>query len=122
MCVLYKIKYIIHGNSVIILTQLFWSCYIAAHELYFARCVNLKKEKTPARDHLVNFSTAGRVLNLHPAGVCHFLLPTIDTNFFYKKSREAWCMVFTITKQWGGYCSFGAMFLKFIFQHNRMKL
>jgi hypothetical protein len=40
----------------------------------------------------------------------------------YKKWLEAWCVVFTVTKHWGGYCSFGASFLKFIFQHKEMKL
>jgi len=61
--------------------------------------------------------------NLHSAGVGHFLLPTINTNFFlYKKWLEAWCVVFTVTKHWGGYCSFGASVLKFIFQHKKMKL
>ena len=57
-------------------------------------------------------------INLHPAGVGHFLLPTFDANsFLYKKWYAAWCLVFTVTKHWGGYCSFGALFLKYIFQH-----
>jgi hypothetical protein len=61
-------------------------------------------------------------VNLHSAGVGHFLLPTINANFFlYKTWHEAWYMVFTVTKHWGGYCSFGALFMKFIFQHKRMK-
>ena len=34
---------------------------------------------------------------------------------------EAWYVLFTVTKHWGGYCSFGALFLKFLFQHKRMK-
>ena len=35
-------------------------------------------------DHLVNFSTA-RSVDLHSAGVGHFLLPTINANLLYKK-------------------------------------
>ena len=60
--------------------------------------------------------------NLYPAGVDHFLLPTTNANILYKMWREAWCMVFTITKHWGGYCRFGASFLNFVFQNKKLKL
>ena len=75
------------------------------------------------RDHLVNFSTAGRVITFILLGwVTFYYQQLIQIFFLYKKWLEAWCVVFTVTKHWGGYCSFGASVLKFIFQHKKMKL
>ena len=74
------------------------------------------------RDHLVNFSTAGRVLTFILLGWVTFYYQQLMQIFLYKKWCEAWCAVFTVTKHWGGYCSFGVSFLKIIFQHKKLKL
>ena len=61
-------------------------------------------------------------INFHPAGVGHILLTTIKANFLDQEWCETWCMVYTITKYWGGYLNFGAWFLKIIFfQHKKIK-
>jgi len=44
MCVLYKIEYIIHGYSIIILTHFFEPCCVAADELYIVRFINSRGE------------------------------------------------------------------------------
>ena len=49
MCVLYKIKYIIHGSSVIILTQFFEPCYTTTCEVYIVGCNNFRKKNSPVK-------------------------------------------------------------------------
>jgi hypothetical protein len=51
MFILYKIKYIIHGNSVIILTQFFEPCYITTHEVYLVGFINFRKKKFSSESH-----------------------------------------------------------------------
>ena len=71
---------------------------------------------------LANFSIAWRWLTFILLGWVTFYYQQLMQILMYKIWREAWCVVSTMTKHWGGYCSFGASFQKFIFQHQKMIL
>jgi hypothetical protein len=56
-------------------------------------CLSMGMGGREERDHLVKFSSAGRVLtNLHPAGVGHVLLATINAIFWTNSDvkHDAW--------------------------------
>jgi hypothetical protein len=73
------------------------------------------------RDHLVYFSTAGRVLTFILLGWVTFYYQQLMPIFCIKGDMKHESGVYS-DKTVGGYCSFGASFLKFIFQQKKIKL